>query len=95
MHRCDVDQLDPTRTYWVPAVVSPRRDWEGAPGCRRGARFMVDTKTLRPTRDEFNSFDSRAQCLRWIMAHRAELARNAPGASVVPVDLAQWIVGLA
>ena len=41
MHRSEVHRLDPTRQYWVPAVVAPERDWEGSPGCTRGARFMV------------------------------------------------------
>ena len=42
MHRSEVHRLDPTRQYWVPAVVAPERDWEGSPGCTRGARFMVE-----------------------------------------------------
>ena len=33
--------------------------------------------------------------VRWIMAHRAELARNAPDAEVKPVELARWMLGLA
>jgi hypothetical protein len=28
------------------------------------------------------------------MEHRAELARNAPGAAAVPVDQVQWMLGL-
>lgn len=52
-------------------------------------------QTLRATRVATEPFDNRAECLRWIMAHRAELARNAPGAAVVPVDLARWMLGLA
>ena len=95
MQRSDIDRLDPTRTHWVPAVVAPQRDWAGAPGCRRGARFVVDLETLRPARDGAGTFESRAECLRWIMAHRSELARTAPGATVVPVDLAQWMLGMA
>jgi hypothetical protein len=95
MRQSEVDGLDPTRTHWVPAVVAPHRDWAGAPGCRRGARFVVDPETLCPGRGAFETFDSRAECLRWIMEHRAELARNAPGAAVVPVDLARWMLGLA
>lgn len=94
MDRCGVEGLDPGRTYWVPAVVAPVRDWAGAPGCRRGARFLVSRESLRPGRGELSPFDSRAECLRWIMAHRSELARNAPGAAVVPADLARWMLGL-
>ena len=95
MRRSEVEGLDPVRTYWVPAVVAPERDSPGAPGCRRGARFLVSRETLRAGRDEFDTFDSRAECLCWIMEHRTELARNAPGAPVVPVDLARWMLGLA
>ncbi len=87
--------LDPTHAHWVPAVVAPERDWPGHPGCRRGARFLIDGRALRPSRSGYPMFDSRADCLRWIMAHRADLARNAPGAAVVPVDLACWMLGLA
>ena len=87
--------LDPRRPHWVPAVVAPRRDWEGMPGCRRGARFLISEQALRPGRAGYPAFDSRAECLRWIMAHRADISRNAPGAAVTPVDLAQWMLGLA
>lgn len=94
MHLCEVDQLDPTRTYWVPAVASPRRDWAGAPACRRGARFIVNRDTLRPSRDEFDTFDSKLSCLNWIMEHRAHLARTLPGATVRAVPLDRWLLGL-
>jgi hypothetical protein len=87
--------LDPTRPHWVPAVVAPTRDWGGMPGCRRGARFLISASELRPSRDGYPAFDTRAECLRWIMAHRSDLAHNAPGAAVMPVDLAQWMLGLA
>jgi hypothetical protein len=87
--------LDATRPHWVPAVVAPRRDWEAAPGCRKGARYLISADRLRPGRDDFPMFDSRAECLRWIMANRASLARNAPDAIVRPVDLAHWMLGLA
>lgn len=87
--------LDPTRPHWVPAVVAPQRDWEGMPGCRRGARFLIGGRDLRPSRSDYPAFDSRAECLRWIMANRATLARNLPRAAVTPVDLAQWMLGLA
>ena len=42
MHHSDVESLDATRVYWVPAVRAPTRDWAGAPGCRLGARFLID-----------------------------------------------------
>lgn len=87
--------LDPTRPHWVPAVVAPRRDWAGMPGCRRGARFLIGEQDLRPAWTGFPAFDTRAECLRWIMANRAELAHNAPDATVVPVDLAHWMLGLS
>jgi hypothetical protein len=91
---CGLNGLDPARTWWVAAVVAPARDWAGAPGCRKGARFVVSRQTLRPGHDAFTAFDSRGECLRWILAHRAELERKAPGAAVVPADLARWMLGL-
>lgn len=94
MRRCDIDRLDPTRTYWVPSVVAPGRDWPGAPGCRRGARFLVEGRTFHPSRDEFETFDSELSCLRWIMLHRGELNRTLPGARVRPVPLDRWMLGL-
>jgi hypothetical protein len=87
--------LDPTRPHWVAAVVAPERDWEAAPGCRRGARFLIGAGDLRPGWSGFATFATRAECLRWILANRATLARNAPSAPVVPVDLAEWLLGLA
>lgn len=86
--------LDPTRPWWVAAVVAPERDWSGMPGCRRGARFLIGDH-LHPARDHYPVFGSRADCLRWIMAHRAQLNRNAPRAAIVPVDLARWMLGLS
>jgi hypothetical protein len=94
MHRNEVNQLDATRTWWVPALASPERDWAGAPGCRRGARFVVDPNTLRANRDEFDAFESKLSCLGWIMHHRAQLNRNLPGASVRAVPLDRWLLGL-
>ncbi|HEX8653839.1 MAG TPA: hypothetical protein VF693_01265 [Allosphingosinicella sp.] len=94
MRRCEVDSLDPARTYWVPAVVAPQRNWPGAPGCRRGARFLVEGRTFRPTRDEFEPFDSELGCLSWIMLHRSELTLTLPGAKVRPVPLDRWLLGL-
>ena len=89
------DLLDATRTHWVAATVAPRRDWPGSPGCRKGARYLICRNSLRPTRTVPAPFQSRAECLRWIMEHRTDLARNAPDAAIVPVDLARWLLGLA
>ena len=94
MLRRDVGQLDPTRTYWVVAVVSPERNWSGAPGCRRGSRFLVNGDTLRASAQDFTAFDSQSDCLRWVMAHRADLNRSMPAAKPKPVPLAQWLLGL-
>jgi hypothetical protein len=94
LRRRDVDSLDPRGTYWVPAVVSPERDWPGAPGCRRGARFLVHAETLAVSRDAFEPFDSRLACLSWIMSHRTELARALPRAEIRAVRLDRWLLGL-
>jgi hypothetical protein len=94
MRRSDVDLLEPGRTHWVPSVVSPERNWAGAPGCRRGARFLVEGRTFRPSRDEFETFESELGCLSWIMLHRIELNRALPGAKVRPVPLDRWLLGL-
>ena len=94
MHRWEIEGLDPTRTYWVPAVVSPERDWAGAPGCCKGARFMVNQETLRASRDEFETFDSELSCLHWIMRHRSDLNRTLPNARVRAVPLNRWLLGL-
>ena len=94
MHRCQVDQLDYRRTYWVPTVVAPYRDWAGAPGCRAGARFLVDRRTLRASSQQFAAFDSQLSCLRWIMRHRAQLNRSLPEARVRAVPLDRWLLGL-
>ena len=75
-------------------MTAPARNWEGAPGCRRGARFLVDGDTLRPTRDHAVPFGTRCECLEWIMVHRSELTRTLPGAQVRPVSLARWMLGL-
>mgnify|MGYP007039588141 CR=1 FL=1 len=95
MQHAKVDTLDARITWWVPAVRAPMRDWPGAPGCRRGARFLIDEGSCRPARDNYPCFDSRSACLEWIMAHRAALNRAAPGAPVAPVSLARWLLGLA
>ena len=94
MHRRDVGRLDSTRTWWVAAVVAPARDWPGAPGCRRGARYLVDADTCCASRDEMSPFDSRLGCLQWVMTHRAELNRMLPAASIRVVPLDRWLLGL-
>lgn len=95
MHRSDIDLLDARKTYWVPAVVAPARNWPGAPGCRRGARFLIDESSLRPARDNYPLFENRGTCLEWIMRHRRTLAETAPGTDVAAVDLARWLLGLS
>lgn len=94
MHRREVEGLDPTRTYWVPAVVAPQRNWAASPGCRRGARFLVDRSTLRPTRDAFETFDSEFACLGWIAHHRSRLDRSLFGVTIRAVPLDRWLLGL-
>lgn len=94
MNRRDIDRLDPTRTYWVPAVVSPQRDWAGAPACRKGARFMVSAQTFHAGCDDFETFDSELSCLKWIMRHRFQLNQALPGARVRAVRLDHWLLGL-
>ena len=95
MKRAEVESLDPSHSWWVPAVTAPARDWAGAPGCRRGARFLIDEGTHRPARDNYPCFETRAQCLEWIMVHRDALNRTAPGTAVAPADLARWLLGLS
>ncbi|HEY0131380.1 MAG TPA: hypothetical protein VGB57_08235 [Allosphingosinicella sp.] len=94
MQRHEVDSLDPARTYWVPSVIAPQRNWSGAPGCRKGARFLVDGRTFRPSREEFQPFDSEFACLGWIMRHRAQLNRNLCGVRIKAVPLDRWLLGL-
>jgi hypothetical protein len=94
LQRSEVDQLDPGRTWWVPAVVSPERNWAGAPGCRRGARYLVDPATLGATRDDFRPFETELICLHWIMKNRSGLNRCLPGASIKAVRLDRWLLGL-
>ena len=94
MRRCDVERLDATRPYWVLSVVAPCRDWTAAPGCRGGARFLVDTETLLARRDRFATFDTQLDCLEWMMEHRGALSRSFPGAAVRPVLLDRWLLGL-
>lgn len=95
MLRSEVDRLDPSLGHWAVAVEAPTRDWVAAPGCRAHARFLVDGDNLEPSVTRFERFDSRADCLAWIMAHRRELNDHLPGAAVRPVRLANWLLGLA
>ena len=95
MDRGEVDRLDPRRPHWAVAVEAPIRDWAAAPGCRPHARFLVDGESFAPSRTRFEHFDSRAECLEWMMVHRRELAEHMPGAKVRPVKLASWLLGLA
>ena len=94
MDRSQIDSLDPTHTYWVAAVVAPERNWRGAPGCRKGARFMISDRDLCANRDRFEAFDSQSSCLRWIMQHRSDLNRTLPRATVRAVQLDRWLLGL-
>lgn len=94
MHRSEIHRLDASRQYWVPAVVAPHKDWAGARGCRSGARFLVDDRTLCANRDSFPAFDSELHCLRWIMKNRIGLNRTLPQARVRAVALDRWLLGL-
>jgi hypothetical protein len=85
----DLASLDPSTTYWVPAVEAPMRDWAPAPGCRRGARFLVSADGEMPALSGFPVFDSRAECLRWILSHHGVIA----GARVHAARLDAWILG--
>ena len=95
MLRSEVDRLDSRLPHWAIAVEAPTRNWTAAPGCRAHARFLVDGDRLAPSSTSFEHFDSRADCLHWIMAHRVELNDRMPGATVRPVKLASWLLGLA
>jgi hypothetical protein len=55
---------------------------------------MVNSLTLRASRDEFVPFDSELSCLRWIMQNRAHLNRTLPGARIRAVPLDRWLLGL-
>lgn len=89
----DLAALHPGTVYWVPAITAPVRDWAGAPGCRRGARFLVDATTLRPAHGHFPAFESRAECLRWIMEHQHAIHLHAPSAAIRAAPLDAWILG--
>jgi hypothetical protein len=94
MRRNEVDGLDSSRTYWVAAIVSPRRDWSAAPGCRRGARFLVDDQNFHASRERFATFDSAFSCQGWLAHNRAQLSRALPGAPIRCVKLDRWLLGL-
>jgi hypothetical protein len=94
MRRADVDLLDSRRRYWVPTVTAPCADWAAAPGCCSGARFVVDRRNLRASRDEFAAFATKLRCLHWIMRHRIRLNRALPGARIEVVRLDRWLLGL-
>lgn len=89
-----IESLDPHREWWVACVVAPVRDWSAAPGCTRGARYLLDPETLAPSRDAFDTFESRLACLNWIMSRRGDLTRALPGAVVRAVRLERWLLGL-
>lgn len=90
----DPSDLAPSRRYWAAAVVAPEANWAAVPGCRRGARFLIDDAGCRPSRDRAALFESRGDCLEWMMRHRMELVEHLPGARVRPVELSRWMLGL-
>ena len=90
----DLLTLRPDTAYWVPAVTSPVRGWVAALASRRGSRFLIDAETKRPALRNFPAFASRAECLRWIMANRAEMEAQAPNARIAAVRLAEWMLGM-
>jgi hypothetical protein len=55
---------------------------------------LLDADSCGPTRGNFAAFESRGECLEWMMVHRAEIAAGAPGAVVTPVNLSRWLLGL-
>lgn len=93
-HLEPVQSLDPAHDYWAASVVAPCRDWPAAPGCRKGARYLVDLDDFGASRHARLLFDSRVACLEWMMVHRGDLTRRLPGAQVVPVNYARWLLGL-
>ncbi len=95
MQRSQVEALDPRSQHWAAAVEAPAQDWIAARGCRAHARFLVDGENKAPSLTNLERFNSRADCLAWIMAHRTELSDHMPGARVHPVPLADWLLGLA
>ena len=88
-----VELLDSRRIYWVAAVVAPGRGGAGM-GCHKGSRYLLDAESFGPSRANYASFETRAECLQWMMVHRGEIALHAPGATVRPVSLSRWLLGL-
>jgi hypothetical protein len=84
----DLSALRADTAWWVPAVTTARQ------GGARGRRFLVDAATRCPALRNFPAFASRAECLRWIMVHRAEVERQAPHGRVAAVRLAEWMLGM-
>ncbi len=89
----DLAVLRPGTAYWVPATSAPVRNWAGAPGCRRGARFLIGV-SFHPSRERFPAFESRAECLRWIMEHRLAISGYAPDAVITAARLDAWMLGI-
>ena len=58
-------------------------------------RYLLSAATYSASTRDYPAFESRAACLQWIMRHRAEIARAAPGTPVRAVDLARWMLGLS
>lgn len=94
MRRSEVDALAGAPSPWIPALAAPVRDWSAAPGCRLGARYMIDAARLALSRDAFEPFANRLRCEHWIATHARELAARFPGAQVRPVRLDRWLLGL-
>lgn len=90
----DLSALHPGTVYWVPAVEAPERGWAGLPGSHRGSRYLIDAEKLRPGHDGFPAFESRSECLRWIMEHQRAIAEAAPRAHVHAARLDAWMLGL-
>ena len=66
----------------------------GDGGLPPGSRYLLDSVSCAPTWAQCATFDSRAECLEWMMANRAQIANAAPGTTVRPVDLSRWLLGL-
>lgn len=94
MHRSEVESLPPGQEVWVASVRAPMRDWSGAPGCRKAARFLVERRSKRASRETFATFDTRSECLQWVMRHRMTLNETLPAAQVTPALLDRWLLGI-
>ncbi|WP_296814823.1 hypothetical protein [Brevundimonas sp.] len=93
MRRAEIEGLDGRQAYWVAALTAPERDWPAAPGCRKGARYLVGPG-LGASRQDFETFESRLECLQWILEHRSDLNRALPGAAFRAVRLDRWLLGM-